>query len=200
MSAALAYAECLTSLSSWKINSQNNNLMCPCSSTNVPVYQTDRSSQDSPEPLWDYSLCLWSSGPQLSQITEVKICWVCLYCDAPFTQVRKNKCAHSLKCLTRQEGLTCSWRGAFVTARAPGFAHAAAAQLFTQLGRNRVQTLPPWADQTEASTLLLLDGRRIGWRGAQEVHREEEEGGGGSGAPENRRHIHVGKRGQRVEK
>lgn len=97
-------------------------------------------------------------------------------------------------------GLTCSWRGAFVATRAPGFAHAAAAELFAQLGRHWVQTLPPWADQTEASPLLLLDGGCVGWRGAQEEDKEEEGGGVGSGAPECRRHIHGGKRGQRVEK
>lgn len=73
----------------------------------------------------------------------------------------------------REGLLTSSRRGAFVTARAPGFAHTAAAELFAQLGRHWVQTLPPRADKTEASALLALDDRRIGWRGAPA---EEEQG------------------------
>lgn len=81
--------------------------------------------------------------------------------------------------------LTCSRRGAFVTARAPGFAHTAAAELFAQLGRHRVQTLPPRADQTEASALLLLDDRRIGWTGAPAE--EEQEKNPNAGHPHRRK-------------
>lgn len=35
-----------------------------------------------------------------------------------------------VKCLTWLGGLTCSWRGAFVTMRTPGFANTAATKLF----------------------------------------------------------------------
>ncbi len=80
------------------------------------------------------------------------------------------------ECLTVAWGLTCSWRGTFVATRAPGFTHTAAAKLFAQLGRHWVQTLPPWADQTEASPFLLLDGRCAGCRGLQEEDKEEEVG------------------------
>lgn len=89
-------------------------------------------------------------------------------------------------------GLTCSRTGTLVTARTPGLAHAAAAQLFAQLHRHRVQALLPQTHQSETSPFLLADGRGIGWREAagggrrwQEVagggRRWWEEAGGGGG-------------------
>lgn len=57
--------------------------------------------------------------------------------------------------------LTCSWQWALVAARAPGLAHTAAAQLFAQLSRHRVQTLLPRTDQSETSPFLLVDGRGV---------------------------------------
>lgn len=103
--------------------------------------------------------------------------------------------SEALLCLSTPEGwrclivfgfffgpdLTCSRTGTLVTARTPGLAHTAAAQLFAQLHRHRVQALLPQTHQSETSPFLLADGRGIGWREAAGGGRRWREVAGGGG-------------------
>lgn len=59
------------------------------------------------------------------------------------------------------------------TARPPSFAHTTTAQLFTQLSGHGVQALLSRTDQSEASTLLLVNGRCFGDAGGEGGVRHE---------------------------
>lgn len=82
--------------------------------------------------------------------------------------------------------LTCPRQGAVVAVWAPGFPHAATAQLLTQLSGDWVQTLSTRADQTETSTPLLAHLRSLSYRPAESgtEGKGEREGAGPSGGRE----------------
>ena len=57
--------------------------------------------------------------------------------------------------------LTCAWKGAFLTVRAPGLAHTTTAELLGEVDRQRVHTLPSGTDQSVTRPFLFRDHRGV---------------------------------------